>query len=76
MIKLKSVTLTHKQFADANDKDALLGRLRINGKLRCAPPPRPYRVHTSRLEVLLKSRSSYSKRNVAILVLLSIIRDY
>ncbi len=23
------------------DKDALLGRLRINGKLRCAPPPRP-----------------------------------
>ncbi len=32
---------THKQFAAASDKDALLGRLRINGKLRCAPPPRP-----------------------------------
>ncbi len=32
---------THKQFAVGSDKDALLGRLRINGKLRCAPPPRP-----------------------------------
>ncbi|MDJ0690682.1 MAG: hypothetical protein QNJ41_19500 [Xenococcaceae cyanobacterium MO_188.B32] len=32
---------THKQFAAASEKDALLGRLRINGKLRCAPPPRP-----------------------------------
>ena len=32
---------THKQFAAASDKDALLGRLRLNGKLRSAPPPRP-----------------------------------
>ncbi len=32
---------THKQFAAASDKDALLGRLRINSKLRCTPPPRP-----------------------------------
>ncbi|MDJ0679088.1 MAG: hypothetical protein QNJ18_04410 [Xenococcaceae cyanobacterium MO_167.B52] len=32
---------TQQQFAAASDKDALLGRLRINGKLRCAPPPRP-----------------------------------
>lgn len=32
---------THKQFAAASDKDALLGRLRINGKLRSTPPPRP-----------------------------------
>ena len=32
---------THKQFAAASDEDALLGRLRINGKLRSAPPPRP-----------------------------------
>ncbi len=32
---------SHKQFAAASEKDALLGRLRINGKLRCAPPPRP-----------------------------------
>ncbi len=32
---------THKQFAAGSDKDALLGRLRINGKLRSAPPPRP-----------------------------------
>ena len=34
---------THKQFAAASNKDALLGRLRINSKLRCAPPPRPER---------------------------------
>ena len=32
---------THQQFAVASDKDAFKGRLRINGKLRCAPPPRP-----------------------------------
>ncbi|MDJ0689340.1 MAG: hypothetical protein QNJ41_12600 [Xenococcaceae cyanobacterium MO_188.B32] len=32
---------THKQFAAATDKDALLGRLRINSKLRCTPSPRP-----------------------------------
>lgn len=32
---------THKQFAQASEKDALLGRLRINGKLYTAPPPRP-----------------------------------
>ena len=32
---------TRQQFAAASDKDALLGRLRINSKLRCAPPPRP-----------------------------------
>ncbi len=32
---------THQQFAAASEQDALLGRLRINGKLRCAPPPRP-----------------------------------
>ena len=32
---------THKQFAAASEKDALLGRLRINGKLRSAPPQRP-----------------------------------
>lgn len=34
---------THQQFAAASEKDALLGRLRINSKLRCAPPPRPER---------------------------------
>ena len=30
---------TQEQFAAATVQDALLGRLRINGKLRCAPPP-------------------------------------
>ncbi len=30
---------THERFAAATAQDALLGRLRINGKLRCAPPP-------------------------------------
>lgn len=30
---------TKQRFAAATDGDALLGRLRINGKLRCAPPP-------------------------------------
>ena len=31
---------TKEQFAAATAQDALLGRLRINVKLRCAPPPR------------------------------------
>ena len=35
-----------------------------------------YRVHTSRLEVLSKSQTSYSQRTLAILAQLSIIRDY
>ena len=30
---------TKEQFAAATDQDALVGRLRINCKLRCAPPP-------------------------------------
>jgi hypothetical protein len=30
---------TKEQFAAATEQDALLGRLRINVKLRCAPPP-------------------------------------
>jgi hypothetical protein len=30
---------TQDRFAAATDQDALLGRLRINCKLRCAPPP-------------------------------------
>jgi hypothetical protein len=30
---------TKEQFAAATEQDALLGRLRINTKLRCAPPP-------------------------------------
>src|SRR5215468_10668486 len=30
---------TKEPFAAATAQDALLGRLRINGKLRCAPPP-------------------------------------
>jgi hypothetical protein len=30
---------TQEQFAAATEQDALLGRLRINAKLRCAPPP-------------------------------------
>src|SRR4029434_5396027 len=30
---------TQERFAAATDKDALLGRLRINCTLRCAPPP-------------------------------------
>jgi hypothetical protein len=30
---------TKEQFAAATEQDALLGRLRINIKLRCAPPP-------------------------------------
>jgi len=30
---------TKERFAAATDQDALLGRLRINCKLRCAPPP-------------------------------------
>lgn len=30
---------TQEQFAAATAQDALLGRLRINAKLRCAPPP-------------------------------------
>src|SRR5215470_156985 len=30
---------TQEQFAAATEQDALLGRLRINTKLRCAPPP-------------------------------------
>jgi hypothetical protein len=30
---------TQEQFAAATEQDALLGRLRINVKLRCAPPP-------------------------------------
>lgn len=30
---------TKEQFAAATDQDALVGRLRINGKLRCAPQP-------------------------------------
>jgi hypothetical protein len=30
---------TKEQFAAATAQDALLGRLRINAKLRCAPPP-------------------------------------
>lgn len=32
---------TKEQFSQATDTDALLGRLRINSKLRCAPAPRP-----------------------------------
>lgn len=32
---------TKRQFAESTDKDALLGRLRLNCKLRCAPAPRP-----------------------------------
>ena len=31
---------TKERFAKATEKDALLGRLRINAKLRCAPRPR------------------------------------
>lgn len=31
---------TKEQFATASDQDALMGRLRINAKLRAAPPPR------------------------------------
>ncbi len=34
---------TQEQFAQATEEDALLGRLRINSKLRCAPPARPER---------------------------------
>jgi hypothetical protein len=34
---------TQQQFAAATEHDALLGRLRINGKLRGAPPPRAAR---------------------------------
>jgi hypothetical protein len=30
---------THERFAAATEQDALLGRLRINSTLRCAPPP-------------------------------------
>src|SRR5215510_4847940 len=30
---------TQEQFAAATEQDALLGRLRMNAKLRCAPPP-------------------------------------
>jgi hypothetical protein len=30
---------TQERFAVATDQEALLGRLRINGTLRCAPPP-------------------------------------
>ena len=30
---------TQERFAAATEQDALVGRLRINGKLRCAPPP-------------------------------------
>ncbi len=30
---------TQEQFAAATERDALVGRLRINSKLRCAPPP-------------------------------------
>jgi hypothetical protein len=30
---------TQERFAAATDKEALLGRVRINGTLRCAPPP-------------------------------------
>ncbi len=30
---------TKEQFAAATEQDALLGRLRINATLRCAPPP-------------------------------------
>jgi len=30
---------TQERFAAATDQEALLGRLRINGTLRCAPPP-------------------------------------
>jgi hypothetical protein len=38
---------TQDRFAAATDADALLGRLRINCQLRCAPPPpeRPARGH-------------------------------
>ena len=32
---------TKQQFAESTDKDALLGRLRINCKLRCSPPSSP-----------------------------------
>jgi hypothetical protein len=32
---------TKEQFAAATEQDALLGRLRLNAKLRCAPPPPP-----------------------------------
>ena len=32
---------TKQQFAESTEEDALLGRLRINCKLRCSPPPRP-----------------------------------
>jgi hypothetical protein len=39
---------TKKQFAESTDKDALLGRLRINCKLRCAPAQRPQKPGTGR----------------------------
>jgi hypothetical protein len=39
---------TKQQFADSTDKDALLGRLRSNCKLRCAPPPPPLKPGVGR----------------------------
>lgn len=39
---------TKKQFAESTDKDALLGRLRINCKLRCAPASRPQKPGAGR----------------------------
>ncbi len=39
---------TKRQFADSTDKDALLGRLRSNCKLRYAPPPCPLKPGAGR----------------------------
>lgn len=39
LIAVDAGIATKEQFAAATDQDALVGRLRINCKLRCAPPP-------------------------------------
>ena len=39
---------TQEQFTLATEQDALLGRLRINSKLRCSPGPRPERPRRGR----------------------------
>lgn len=40
LIAVDAGIATQEQFAEATEKDALLGRLRKNAKLRCAPGPR------------------------------------
>ena len=39
LVVVEAGIATKEQFAAATAHDALLGRLRRNGKLRCAPPP-------------------------------------